>query len=215
MAEFSSGACDATDITCEERVCILASGHNGFGQIKPNGIPKINRSSLIKEAFLGEGSLQDILSTWRFVMFTKKDRVSVLGSVEPSEKHQVRTVQLPWMMKKILLSPDQSQLVGLTSDNALVLSEEANLLSPPTIHNNSLKYENMWRTHEGVLAHDSFDQYSMLTFQKGISSVKFPLKKGTAVSHVSCGHCHSLILTADHSVYAYGTGKHQSLCRSC
>ena len=206
MAALSSGICIPSNVTSKDCVCIFAFGHNSFGQIKLNGIPKINRPTLIKER-LGDGSSQDIHGTWRFTLFAREDRVLVLGSVEPSEKHQVKTVKLPWTMKKILLSPNQSQLVGLTSENRLALSEETNLTSRLTMHNNSTKYEAIWRTHDGVLAQESFDHYCMLAFLGSISSVQFPLDKGAVVTHVSCGHCHSLMLTADRSVYAYGIGK--------
>ena len=210
MAEFSSGICNASNITCKDCVYIFAFGHNSFGQIKQNGVPKIYTPSIVTETFLGDGQFQDIHSTWRFTLFAREDGVSVLGSMKPSEKHQVKTVKLPWIMKKILLSPNQSQLVGLTSDNALVVSEETSLMSSLKMPESS-RYENIWRTHDGVLAQESIGQYTMLTFQGGISSVKFPLEKGTAVSHVSCGHCHSLILTADHSIYTYGIGESFSL----
>ena len=175
---------------------ILAFGHNGFGQIETNGKPKIRKPTTISKDLFRE-----IYATWRFTLLASEHCMLLQGSIEPCSKHQYKKIDLHYVMKKLCLYNNQI-IVGLTSDNALVLSDGTS----GVLTECESKFEDIWCTHEAVLVQESNRYYKIMNLRESnLSTSPFPV---TAVSQVSCGHSHTLILTADTSVYVYGNGKY-------
>ena len=177
---------------------ILAFGHNGFGQIESNGKPKIRKpTAIMKDTFL------NIYPTWRFTLLASERNLLLQGSIDPSSRHQSDKIDLSYVMKKLCLYSKQI-IVGLTSDNTLVLSDGTS----GVLTECGNKFEDIWCTHEAVLVQESNRYYKIMDLRENhlsISTIQFPV---TSVSQVSCGHSHTLILTADKSVYVYGNGKY-------
>ncbi|KAI6657482.1 RCC1 domain-containing protein 1 [Oopsacas minuta] len=200
MAEFR---CSEVANTLKLDCRIYGTGHNGFGQIELNGKPKISKPIALEEC-ITKHSINQIYATWRYTVLVRDTSLLLQGSLEPSGQHQYKTIELPYSIKKLCVSHDHI-LVGLTIDNILVLSKD--LSSVFTKHTSSQKFEDFWRTHESMLVQESNKYYSILKLRgTTISSIHIPLKIVTAVSQVVCGHSHTVILTADTSVYVYGNG---------
>eukprot|EP00800_Vazella_pourtalesii_P005571 TRINITY_DN16565_c0_g1_i1.p1 TRINITY_DN16565_c0_g1~~TRINITY_DN16565_c0_g1_i1.p1 ORF type:complete len:189 (+),score=25.16 TRINITY_DN16565_c0_g1_i1:100-666(+) len=175
---------------------ILAFGHNGFGQIEPNGKPKIRKPTAVMK-----NTLRNIYATWRFTLHTSERYMLLQGSIEPSSTHQSEKIALSHVMKKLCLYRNQV-IVGLTSDSTLVLSDGTS----GVLTEREDKFEDIWCTHEAVLVQESNRCDKIMSLRvSNISTMPFPV---TAVSQVSCGHSHTLILSADKSVYVYGNGKY-------
>ena len=81
---------------------ILAFGHNGFGQIEPNGKPKIRKPTAVMK-----NTLRNIYATWRFTLHTSERYMLLQGSIEPSSTHQSEKIALSHVMKKLCLYRNQ------------------------------------------------------------------------------------------------------------
>ena len=180
---------------------IFAFGHNGFGQIERDESSRLNKPKLFTLNVKCE--VRSIFATWRFTMVETASGAILLGSLEPSGKNQYTNVNFASTMKKIL--PINDKIAGLSSDGKLTLVDYDKLENPNTMVERAANITDIWLTHEGLLLKET--SYKLLNSLPELTGVSFPLDRGVVVQQVSCGHCHSAILTKERVVYTYGVGE--------